>query len=248
MDKNAVMRRFSCREYSETPLSRKTLSIIGEAIGLLKPLFEDISVSFSLYDKSEIDSVVSGKLVKAPHYIVVKSEKKSFYLENVGFLAEQLVLYLTQMNIGTCWCGMGREVSGKEDGKEYCITVACGYPGEGVRFREDASLVKRKSLKTLVYGEVNPSSEEYLEAARLAPSALNHQPVRYLVQGDEISIFRNPSAIGYLDKLRCIDTGIAAANIYWTAMCEGRDLSFYRKGNTELSGKSVYFLSCNISD
>ena len=40
--------------------------------------------------------------------ILLYSEKKLNYLQNIGYIGEQLDLYLASMNIGALWFGIGK--------------------------------------------------------------------------------------------------------------------------------------------
>lgn len=49
------------------------------------------------------------------YFILFYSEKKDNYLQNIGYLGEQLDLYLTSKNIGTLWFGIGKVEENKID-------------------------------------------------------------------------------------------------------------------------------------
>ena len=62
----------------------------------LKPLYPDIKIAYEI--TSNIKGIFS---VKAPHYFIISSEKSNAYLENVGFMFQQIDLFLSSLNLGS---------------------------------------------------------------------------------------------------------------------------------------------------
>ena len=48
-------------------------------------------------------------MIEAPHYLVIASEPAPSYLENAGFMGEDLVLKMTELEIETCWITINDE-------------------------------------------------------------------------------------------------------------------------------------------
>ena len=72
-------------------------------------------------------------LVGAPQYLVLLSEKSECYLENAGFMMEDLVLKLEDMGLGSCWLTFTdskavKDALGIDSPLEVAAIAAFGYP------------------------------------------------------------------------------------------------------------------------
>ena len=80
-----------------------------------KPLYPDIKTAIRIVPARETTCMRGAELC-----VLIYSEKKDGYLANAGYLGELLDLYLTSLNIGTLWFGIGKtdeksQKSGKSD-------------------------------------------------------------------------------------------------------------------------------------
>ena len=161
-------------------------------------------------------------------------------------MAEQLVIWLTERGIGTCYCGMGRPVKNATITGEYFITLALGYPSAKEQWRESEEQFKRKEMEKLLIGDKeNDFLEPFIRYARLAPSAVNSQPVVYEMDGNSIKVFRKPPLFSKLERMGRIDTGIAIAHLYMYAAEHGYHIDIYKDGSTK-KDKLIYFLTLNV--
>lgn len=175
-------KRKSHRKFSTSLLTKEELSFVNEAFNIAEPLIKDIKVA-SLIVKKEETSVSRGE-----YCLLVYSEKKDYYLENVGYIISQVDLILQQNNIGVCFLGMGRTKLKEYEGLGFCTMLNFGAMLEN-------SL--RNSINDFKRNE--PSSElpyEIALKASLAPSACNSQPWNIKKDGKNIIVTRgcgNPS-------------------------------------------------------
>ena len=121
----------------------------------------------------------------ADYCILFYSEPKGDYLRNIGYIGEQIDLYLTSINIGTLWFGIGKPKEKRENGLEYVIMIAIKRMAEN-SFRKDMFKSKRKPLEEIWNGE----QLDIANIVRFAPSACNTQP--WFVKNEEntLSIYR----------------------------------------------------------
>ena len=159
----AIFRRKSIRKYNMSALSDMTLADIQGFANTVKPLDETIQYEFSHLATDEVKNMLP---IKAPHYICLYSEKKGNYLMNAGFLLQQINLYLSDNNLGSCWLGMAKPTQNQQTELPFVISMAFGYPSE--ELYRNVSDFKRKSLT-----EISEGADSRLEAARLAPSGMN---------------------------------------------------------------------------
>ena len=113
------------------------------------------------------------------------SERKENYLHNIGYIGEQLDLFLASKNIGALWFGIGKTEQRSEEGLEYVIMIAIAKMPED-KFRKDMFKSKRKPLDEIWQGELT----EYANIVRFAPSACNSQPWIVENHGDRLSVYR----------------------------------------------------------
>ena len=157
------------------------LKDIEEYFNNLKPLVEDIKVKIKIVKDST--TCKRGQ----EYCILFYSEKKDNYLQNVGYLGEQLDLYLVSKNIGTLWFGIGKVEEKQLDGLDFVIMKAIAKVDSPDKFRKDMYKSKRKELNEIWHGE------EYLNIAnivRYTPSACNTQPWIVESRSDELKVYR----------------------------------------------------------
>lgn len=162
-----------------------------------------------------------GVITGAPVYVAVCARASEMAL--AGVEGERLVLQLTAMGYATCWLGatfdrklaeaaLPRDLA---DDESIIAVIAIGKPAakKGIIskvMRFAASSDKRKPLTDIVIGGIPETLLPAMEAARLAPSAMNSQPWRYAFSegaSTRIDVF-------CVDKGRfsVLDTGISIAH------------------------------------
>lgn len=121
----------------------------------------------------------------AQYCLLFYSEPRGNYLRNVGYLGEQIDLYLASENIGALWFGMGRAKQAAPEGMEFVIMMAIAkMPAE--EFRGDLFKAKRKPASEIWEGE----SLHAAAIVRFAPSACNTQPWIVVHEGSRLLIYR----------------------------------------------------------
>jgi len=186
MDKNLydmIFKRKSFhlfRNIGNEHLTEEELRDIEIKFNQLKPLIEDIKVKIRIVKK---ESVIRGQ----EYCILFYSEKKDNYLQNIGYLGEQLDLYLVSKNIGTLWFGIGKADEQQLDGLDFVIMIAIAKVDSPDKFRKDMYKSKRKELSEIWSGEL------FLDIAnivRFTPSACNTQPWKVDVDKKELRVYR----------------------------------------------------------
>lgn len=244
--KEAIIARRAVRTYTTEPLKDIVLSELRQFIGTVKPLHSSIKTNISILSREDFArNFYTFFVPNAQHYLVIRSVKKEGYLENAGFIGEQIVLYLTEHDIGTCWLGSAIPREKDESGKlPYVITICFGRSDNAPR-RGSAGDANRKLTYEIVMGNLgHPSLLPLLDAGRLAPSAMNFQPVRYITEGKNIFIYRKRPlfSIAKLEDTQCIDVGIAMANIYVES--EYSRIFVKEKNYPTPQGNCVYEYTC----
>ncbi|MDR1247557.1 MAG: nitroreductase [Clostridiales Family XIII bacterium] len=218
---DCIQKRKSVRKYETAPLNPEQLNRIAQFAQSMKALYPNIEVAYEI--TSDVKTLISAK---APHYFAVSSEKRDGYLENVGFMFQQTVLYLTSLGLGTCWLGMAKPGKTLNTSLSPVIIIAFGK-AVGSPYR-DITEFKRKPLS-----EVSSGSDERLEAARLAPSALNNQNWFFAAAGGKIDVYQKKSI---MDKTGKIDMGIAICHLYAATEHFGNEFVFSKETGKERTG------------
>ena len=169
------------RNIGNESISEEELKDIESQITKLKPLVNDIKVKIKI--------VKEGVTCRRgqEYCILFYSEKKENYLQNIGYLGEQLDLYLVSKNIGTLWFGIGKVDEKQVDGLDYVIMIAIAKVESADKFRKDMYKSKRKELQEIWRGD------HYLDIANIVkytPSACNTQPWLVEASLDELKIYR----------------------------------------------------------
>ncbi len=194
-------------------------------------------------DMLEIAAVEPG--VKAPMYLVLRSEKLNFALQNCGYLGQMASLWLTSHGIASCWQS---SISVNEDFPDtlpYIAAMAVGYSQES--FRDPSRPVEGKPLRKWTLGSFG-DKEPVIRAVALAPSWSGRHPVCIMSVEGKMHIYRdrpflNNPAISYV---QCIDVGAALANIHIAANALGYGLQFTRQDPPPLWGRKIYQATVNF--
>lgn len=205
-----IYKRKSVRKYTGEPVDERIVATILDFCSQAKPLYPDIPVKMMVVNREQVRFYLPWK---TPQLIAVFSENKPGYLENVGFLFQQVELYLQSIGLGACWMGLGKfrksEVP-QVEGMEFVIFLAFGIPGEE-QWRSITDF-HRKALS-----EITDREDDRLECARLAPSSTNSQPWYFTHEGDVLHAFCCDSGFlrhKLLGSMNRIDMGIALAHLY----------------------------------
>lgn len=241
---DTMFKRKSIRKYDMNSLDDKTLSDAKSFIKEIKPLVSGIKTDMQVISQNDVKSFMS---IKAPHYVVVFSENKDGYLTNIGFMLQQLDLYLSANGLGACWQGMAKpakDIVSKSE-LEFVIMLAFGKPAESL-YRSDRSEFKRNSIETI---RDKADFDDLLEAVRIAPSATNSQPWYFHIEGNKLyanCIKLNPIKALIMEKMNKIDMGIGLCHLSIAAKHLGKELKFLLNESTKENVPKGYFNVGNV--
>lgn len=230
----AIQRRVSIRSYDDHPVEPDllehllTLSRTADHVTDVPPRIALISgVERTRYILTYMIGSY-GLVQNAPHLLVgVVPEESDAALLDLGYVLEQAVLRATQLGLGTCWVTGSYDAQSAGDavglapGEVAAAVCALGYPVENRWGRFHSRTVRRlagghrrKPLTDIVFSErwgqpwspdgADPTLVNILEHARLAPSARNRQPWRFVATPDRVVLA--------LMRPAPIDGGIAMAH------------------------------------
>ncbi len=175
--RKAVEERKSIREFDKKDITEKTISDIRACFKDIKRLSDTIKTEFIIINGAEFQYLnghagYSGKTFEASTYLLLLSEVKSGYLENAGYINEDMILRLTEMGLDSCWLTVNEEpdlkkLLGIESDMKITAAIAVGY-GKKERklfslhiktmsnvdvITRDGHIAPKISLTHMVYGD-----------------------------------------------------------------------------------------------
>lgn len=201
-----IENRKSVRQFKEAAVSQEALKELMEYSQQIKGLV-DVKTKFQLIDQGwEKSQLLKGKVgyggnpIDAPYFIALLSQEGDHYLENAGYMMEELLLKAVSLDLATCWVSIGgqevKEALGIDSPHQVVALAAIGYP-EGQFPYTPKSTTMRVSLNEFVFHrrwDQKPWIEE-LEMRglarifyhiRMAPSWKNSQPWKLILNENEI--------------------------------------------------------------
>ena len=133
-----IQNRKSFRQFKEKQVSSRDVAQVREYYDRsVRRLFPEIRTELQVYG-TDARAALEGAagynqfLVGAPQYLVLLSEKHPMMHLNAGYLMEDLILKLTEMNLDTCWLTFADSADVKkallvDPGMEVAAIVAFGY-------------------------------------------------------------------------------------------------------------------------
>lgn len=149
-------------------ITKNELELIQKTYTNLSPLYANIKTKME---------IVAGDMTTCQrgqeYCLLFYSEKKNNYLQNIGYIGQQLDLFLASMNIGSLWFGIGKPKIEMNKEMEFVIMLAIKKIDDETKFRKAMFKSKRKVLEDIWHGEY---IEGVSNIVRFAPSACNLQP------------------------------------------------------------------------
>lgn len=178
--------RHSVRQYTEQKIeAEKRVALDALTAKLNQESGMHIQI---LYEEPKcFDSFMAhyGKFSGCRNYIAVVGPKGTDLDEKAGYYGEQLVLKAQELGLNTCWVAMthGKSAAVIEKGEKLAILISLGYGAT------QGAVHKNKEL-TAVSDFTKDSPQWYqegLEAALLAPTAMNQQKFLFSLENDQVS-------------------------------------------------------------
>jgi Nitroreductase len=257
-----IKNRRSVRTYTGEPLRDEHIVHIKQYINQLKTPF-GAKARIELISTNDNGDAVKlgtyGWIKGACDYLLLIYEESPFAETAAAYMFEQVVLFCTDLGLGTCWLGgsfsrgdFKKQIS-LNPNEKLKIVSPVGYPGDKKRFLEkyivkaDKNHTSRKLFGELFFEKdfSNPLTEAAagtfftpLEMVRLAPSANNMQEWRALLENNVLHFYKKP----YL-MFDAIDMGIALCHFELTCKEMGIDGNFEQLKDYPANDKIKYVIS-----
>lgn len=201
MFKRKSFRQFKCK----TPISKSELQDIENFLGVIvEQLSDDVTFKYKIVP-SNITTCKRGE-----YCILIYGNHDNRSLLNIGYTFALLDFFLSSIDIGSCWYGMGKPiVPNPINNLPYVIMIAIGKATKE-EFRKNYKTAKRKENADISVGKLEQSLLEYV---KYSPSACNSQPWMLIGDDNGFSIKLNPKEKMLIPKNKIsfyntIDVGI----------------------------------------
>ena len=205
-DLEAIRARHSVRAYLEKPIPAE---LRAELDGYVASLNAESGLHIRIVydDPTGFDSRLAhyGSFRNVANYIVLAGKKEGDFDFRCGYYGEKLVLFAQKLGLNTCWAALTfNKKRVKElvpEGESLCMVIALGFgASQGVPHRgKDFGKVSELA------GTAPDWFREGVEAALLAPTAVNPQKFSFSLEGDTPTI-----RVKGLGTCTRVDLGIAA--------------------------------------
>lgn len=185
----AMTARHSVRQYADKAIEPEKLAALEQEItacnqegGLHIQLVKDEPKAFDGF------MAHYGKFSGVRNYIALIGPKSADLDEKCGYYGERLVLLAQTLGLNTCWVAMTyskiKTAFTVDAGEKLCVVISLGYgktqgTGHG----------KSKTFEevTKISGEVPAWFRSGVEAALLAPTAMNQQKFLLTLNGNQVT-------------------------------------------------------------
>lgn len=184
----AMKERHSVRQYKAQPIDREAVSAMQEEIDSCN-CEGSLHIQLVTDEPKAFDSFMAhyGKFSGVKNYIALIGKKDPELDEKCGYYGERLVLKAQQLGLNTCWVAMTyskvKTAFSIERGEKLCCVIALGY-----------GKTQGTSHKTRTVSEVSKADGQIpdwfrrgVEAALLAPTAINQQKFTFILDGNKVT-------------------------------------------------------------
>lgn len=203
--KEAIKERHSVRQFKDLPVK-------SEDKEKLEALIKDcnaesgLNIQLIVDDPECFDTFLAhyGKFKNAKNYIAMVGSKSLEKLdEKCGYYGQKIVLEAQALGLNTCWVagtyGKGKCKANKKAGEKIVCVIALGYgENQGVAHKSKP-LSKLCTVPEADLPDAPAWFRDGLEAAILAPTALNQQKFLVSLEGDEALITTKGGMMTRLD-------------------------------------------------
>ena len=179
-----MKQRHSVRQYSDQEIEPEKQIVLNELIENINQKTE-LHIQIFYNEPKCFDSMMAhyGKFTGVKNYIALVGKKSKDLDENLGYYGQEIVLKAQELGLNSCWVAMthGKSKAIINAGEKQVCLISLGYGNtNGITH-------KNKSLQEISnYKQGMPQwFLDGIEAALLAPTAMNQQKFFFELQSDE---------------------------------------------------------------
>lgn len=201
---DAIRERHSVRSYNEKAISG---NVKMELLSYIEQCNKESGLHMQLVmnEPRAFDGFMAhyGKFSGVKNYIAMIGKKNAELEEKCGYYGEKIVLKAQQLGLNTCWVAMTyskiKTAFQINNGEKLCLVIAIGYgktKGSEHKLKQPEAVMKAEQ-------PVPKWFQNGIEAALLAPTAMNQQKFVFTLKGNTVIA---KAGTGFYTK---IDLGIA---------------------------------------
>lgn len=212
----AIEKRISCRAYQDKKPDAAIITSLTEMVDALNQA-SGLHIQLICADGTDKPMLRLGaSMFDGPAYVYAAmiGGKDDLSAEKIGYYGEKLVLYATQLGLGTCW------VAGTYDPKSVCAEIGpdeklwdvipIGVPVEKTPLKQKMirAGIRARDRKPDQFVEADQPFDQLpawmqqaVKAVRLGPSAVNQQPVNITYKNGVITarLWKNARGLSFND-------------------------------------------------
>ena len=182
----AITERHSVRQYLNKPIEGETLAALQKAVADCNAQ-SGLHIQLVANEPKAFDSFLShyGKFSGVTNYFALIGKKGDGLEEACGYYGEKLVLLAQTLGLNTCWAGGSYQKVPSAytvgPGEKLALVIAVGYGAT------DGHSRKSKTYEQVAKADAAPEwFRRGVEAALLAPTAVNQQKFTFTLRGDKV--------------------------------------------------------------
>ncbi len=180
----AISQRHSVRQYDERPIEGQTLQRLEEVIADCNKK-GGLNIQLVLNEPKAFSGMLAhyGSFRGVKNYIALIGKKDDDLSEKVGYYGEKIVLEAQKLGLNTCWVALTykkvKSAYKVETGEKLALVIAIGYG------KTQGKPHKSKTASDVSHAGTAPDwFIRGVDAALLAPSAMDQQKFKFELVGD----------------------------------------------------------------
>lgn len=269
----AMNRRVSTRSFQNKALSDNERNRLMDFYQTLSNPF-GVDVRVQHIGKTEgagnVQLGTYGTIKGAKDFLAITVKDVPYAMEAAGYQFENLILYATQMGLGTVWLAatfsrkdFEKAMEMEKDDLFPCICPV-GYPADKKSLiekftRSTLGSKKRKAWDKIFFNgdfshrltEAEAGSyRKALEMLRIAPSSTNGQPWAVVKEGNKFHFFNNYKNSTGEDMVRIkhLDLGIGLAHFHQAALQDGLQGSMHTEDITFAAPEEMHYILTYVAE
>ncbi len=186
--KEAIRQRHSVRQYTNRPIPSEILTALQTEVDSCNEE-GGLHIQLITNEPKAFNSLRAhyGKFSGVEHYLMLIGKKSSQLDERCGYYGERLVLKAQQLGLNTCWVAMTyKKIPSAfriDAGEKTVAVIPLGYG----KTSGASHPIKRAEQVSNIGAETPDWFREGVEAALLAPTAMNQQKFQLTYQNGQVT-------------------------------------------------------------
>jgi nitroreductase len=199
----AINLRHSVRSYTDKKIDGETLDQLKKTVDECNSE-SGLNIQLCLNEPEAFSGLMAkyGRFKNVKNYIALVGKKDDQLEEKIGYYGEKIVIKAQQVGLNTCWVAAtydkGKSIAKVNPGEKLLMVITVGYGETNGVTRKTKPIEKLCSVS----GNMSDWFKKGIEAAQLAPTAMNQQKFSFELNGHKV---KAAAGLGFYAK---VDLGI----------------------------------------